>query len=44
MCQTISNRPIHLNASDSPWSDVSTRALNEVEVILSICFELWIDK
>jgi hypothetical protein len=33
-----------LKGCHSPWSDVSIRALIQVEDVLSICCELWLDK
>jgi len=34
----------HSKVCDSPWSEVSMRALIQVEEILSICYQLWLDK
>jgi hypothetical protein len=40
----FSTAPGPLKGRDSPWSDVYMRALIQVEDILSICCELWLDK
>jgi hypothetical protein len=36
--------PWHFKRCKSPWPDVSSRAMIQVEEILRIRFELWLDK
>jgi hypothetical protein len=42
-CKTIDNRPGTFEMCDSPWSDVPMGALVQVEDILSVCYEPWLD-
>lgn len=43
VCQTADNRPGTFERCVIPWSDVPTGALIQVQDILSICFEPWLD-
>jgi hypothetical protein len=42
-CQTVDNRSGTFEMCDRSWSDVPKGELIQVEDILSVCYELWLD-